>query len=170
MFCEECGKNPATVHITKIINGVKSEKHLCEKCAKELGDHGISFQSNFTVHQLLAGLLDSAKEKPVTMSTKPTIKCPLCGKDFENFSQVGRFGCSKCYTTFEDRIKPVLRRIHGSNIHTGKVPRRTGGVIRLKKEIDDLKKKMEIAVQKEEFEKAAEIRDKIKQLENNINE
>ncbi|HHU68853.1 MAG TPA: hypothetical protein GXZ31_00960 [Thermoanaerobacterales bacterium] len=168
MFCDECGKNPATVHITKIVNGAKTERHLCEGCAKELGDYGISFQPNFTIHQLLAGLLDSAKENPPTMSTAPTVKCPLCGMNFNQFSQVGRFGCSRCYNTFENGIEPILRRIHGSSVHTGKVPRRTGGEIRLKKEIEMLKKEMELAVQREEFEKAAELRDKIKELENNI--
>ncbi|QSQ08326.1 Protein-arginine kinase activator protein [Koleobacter methoxysyntrophicus] len=168
MLCEECGKRPASVHITKVVNGEKTERHLCEECARELEDFSFSFQPNFTIHNLLAGLLDSAKESPIGVNISQKIQCPFCGMTFNQFSQYGRFGCSQCYGSFHGRIEPILRRIHGSHVHTGKVPRRTGGKIRLKKEIDKLKRQLEQAVKKEEFEKAAELRDKIRELENQI--
>ena len=75
-------------------------------------------------------------------------------------------GCSNCYIEFENRLEPILRRIHGNIVHNGKVPKRTGGTLRIRKEIEEYKEEMQRAVDNEEFERAAELRDKIKELEN----
>ena len=86
---------------------------------------------------------------------------------FDDFSKTGRFGCSQCYSTFKNQMNPMLRRIHGKTFHVGKVPKRTGGQLRIKQEINRLKRELQEAVNAEEYERAAVIRDKIKELEQN---
>lgn len=176
MNCEECGKRPATLHLTKIVNGEKNEYHICEQCAKEKGDMFGSF-GTFGINQLLSGLLSfdpmnqkgsATKEQQIT-AQKP-LRCETCGLTFAQFSKSGRFGCSDCYQTFGDRLDPLFRRIHGNTQHMGKVPERTGGKIKVRKELDELKAALQQYVVKEEFEKAAEIRDRIKDLEQKISQ
>jgi protein arginine kinase activator len=87
---------------------------------------------------------------------------------YKEFSQHGLFGCSECYEAFGSRLDPLVKRIHGSNEHNGKVPKRMGGDLRLQRNIKELRKQMEAAVDKENFEKAAELRDKIHDLETRL--
>lgn len=173
MMCEECHVRPATIHITKIVNNEKVQMHLCEVCAKQkhlgfpmgfsifgIGDFG---DADFSMGKLLSSFFEPVGEQFDNISTG--VKCEGCGLTFDDFIQTGRFGCSKCYTTFKEQINPLLRRIHGKTYHVGKVPRRTGGQLRIKHEIDRLKAELQEAVNAEEYERAAVIRDKIKQLE-----
>lgn len=169
MICQECGQKPATIHFTKIVNGEKTEFHLCETCAGEKGEM-FSSPSNFTINHLLSGLLNfngagNAIGGPVT--EKP-LRCETCGLTYSQFSKSGRFGCVDCYTSFADRLDPLLKRIHGNMEHSGKVPQRSGGKIKLKKELQELKLQLQQKVAREEFEQAAKLRDKIKQLEKEI--
>jgi protein arginine kinase activator len=176
MNCEECGKRPATLHLTKIINGEKTEYHICEHCAKEKGDV-ISGFNNFSIHNLLSGLLNfdpMGKGNGHTSSSAHTtaqakqLRCETCGLTYAQFSKSGRFGCSDCYQYFGERLDPLFRRIHGNTNHIGKVPERTGGQIKLRKELEQLKTALQRYVSTEEFEKAAEIRDRIRALEQRI--
>lgn len=169
MLCEECQKRPATVHFTKIVNGKKIEKHLCKECAQKFGEFGIKFNfgDDFSISNLLGKFFETS-EPSLGIELTDEVKCPFCGMTFSEFSKRGKFGCSQCYTTFNERIDNVLKRIHGSKYHTGKVPKRTGGKMRLKKEIMDLKQELQKAVEEEAFEKAAEIRDKIKALKQQL--
>ncbi|MDI3533739.1 MAG: protein arginine kinase activator [Thermosediminibacterales bacterium] len=168
MLCTNCKKRPATVHYTKIVNGEKTEMHLCQVCAKEISDFQFNFEPNFSIHNLLAGLLNSMAEPTVGIDYQRNEHCPSCGMSFNEFSQIGRFGCNECYSAFEGRIEPILKRIHGSSVHTGKVPRRAGGELKVKREIDLLKAELDRVVKLEEYEKAAEIRDKIRELEKQL--
>jgi protein arginine kinase activator len=179
MNCEECGKRPATLHLTKIVNGEKTEYHICEHCAKDKGDMfgGFGGFGDFGIHQLLSGLLNfdpmtkkegvGIKEGQGTVQTKAA-RCETCGMTYAQFSKSGRFGCSDCYEFFGDRLDPLFRRIHGNTQHIGKVPERTGGKIKVRKELEQLKAALQQYVAKEEFEKAAEIRDRIRALEQKI--
>jgi len=174
--CEECGKRPATLHLTKIVNGEKTEYHICEHCAKEKGDMFTGF-NNFGINQLLAGLLNfdplikkegaSGKEGTAGTPAKP-LRCETCGLTYAQFSKSGRFGCSDCYSFLGDRLNPLFRRIHGNTQHIGKVPERTGGKLKIRKELEQLKAALQQYVAREEFEKAAEIRDRIRALEQKI--
>lgn len=103
------------------------------------------------------------------MSITDNLKCSQCGLTFQGFSQTGRFGCSQCYNTFKGQMSPLLRRIHGKTYHVGKVPRRTGGQLRIKHEINRLKGELQEAINAEEYERAAVLRDQIKQIEQNKN-
>jgi protein arginine kinase activator len=98
------------------------------------------------------------------------IKCPSCGFTYQDFKKVGRFGCGECYEAFKKQLDPLLKRIHGSNRHVGKVPLTAGKAVKettVLQSIKELKAQLEKAVQSEEFETAAKLRDKIRELEGN---
>lgn len=165
MICQECEKKPATLHFTKIVNGEKTEFHICESCAREKGEM-LPGTNGFSIHNLLSGLLDfeASNSKIQTSAAKP-VRCEHCGLTYSQFSKIGRFGCSQCYEAFESRLEPLFRRVHGNTTHVGKVPQRTGGRIVLQKEIEKLKSELQMMIKQEEFEKAAELRDLIRSME-----
>ena len=168
MMCEDCGNKPSTFHMTKIINGETSEVHLCEDCASKNKEFDITFDSSFPIQNLLAGLLDIPKEDNLISKEIKDTRCERCGMTYNNFRQEGKFGCSDCYSSFSDRLDPLLKKIHGHDTHIGKIPRKAGGSIRIKKDISSLKNKLKLAVKNEEFEKAADLRDEIKRLEKEL--
>jgi protein arginine kinase activator len=168
MICQECKQRTATVHFTKIINGEKSEFHLCEPCAREKGDLMMGQSGGgFTLNNLLSGLLNFDPTGGPVPAQQP-MRCETCGMTYAQFSQVGRFGCADCYQSFASRLDPLLRRIHGSTTHTGKVPERSGGMIKKRKELHELRQQLQQKVQLEQFEEAAMLRDRIRALENEI--
>lgn len=160
MTCDICHKNEATVHLTEIVNDKVTKLHLCENCAKE---KGAEMEEHFGLGDLLAGLSDlgSTLEPQVLQ----TVKCGNCGFTYNDFKKVGRFGCSECYESFKAQIAPLLKRIHGSDRHLGKFPFKVGKSVKDAKTLQDLKQKLERAIRMEEFEDAAAIRDKIKDIE-----
>ncbi|TCL61974.1 protein arginine kinase activator [Hydrogenispora ethanolica] len=170
MFCQRCHERPATVHLTKVINHQKTELHLCEICAKEAGSElGLIFESSFSFQNLIAGLL----EGDTGHSQQPSIagheiQCQNCGLTFTDFRRGGLLGCGECYRYFQQGLEPLLKKVHGSIRHTGKVPRRNGGKIRIRKEIDDLRNRLQESIRREDYEKAAYFRDEIKRRENEL--
>ena len=167
MLCQECGQHPATYHFTKIVNGDKTEFHLCESCAKEKGDSFFQY-GNFSLPQLLSGLLNMEPSVPQFIQGQNLLRCENCGMTYQQFTKAGRFGCSDCYRYFSHTLEPLFRRIHGSTRHMGKVPERTGGHLKLKKQLADLKNRLQAAVSREEFEEAAKLRDAIRALEERL--
>ncbi|BBI36072.1 UvrB/UvrC motif-containing protein [Cohnella abietis] len=165
MQCQECDKRLATLHFTKIVNGEKTELHICESCAREKGELIPGTSSGFSIHNLLSGLLDLESPNPNSMAKPPAAKCDTCGLTYTQFSKIGRFGCSHCYKQFAERLDPLLKRVHGNTVHVGKVPKRAGGRLKTKREIDRLKKEMQGRIEREDFESAAELRDRIRELE-----
>jgi protein arginine kinase activator len=176
MICQECNQRPAALHFTKIINGEKTEVNLCEKCAQEKGEMFMfTGGSGFTFNNLLAGLLniDSTVQKQNqnqnTFHQEEVLQCSGCSMTFPQFIKVGRFGCAHCYETFKEQLPPVLSRLHSGNwSHSGKIPKRIGGGIHLKKQVENLKSELKELIQQEEFEKAAQIRDEIRTLEKGL--
>ncbi len=171
MLCQNCQQRPATVHLTKIVNFAKTEMHLCEVCAKAAGSElGIIFGTNFTFQNLIAGLLgdDSMEIDQQQPSVGKELSCPNCGLTFSDFKNSGLLGCGECYQYFQTGLEPLLKKVHGSIAHTGKVPRRTGGKVRIRKEIQDLRRQLQQAIQKEDYEQAASLRDEIRQLEKDL--
>lgn len=167
MLCEECQEREATVHYTEVVNGQRTEYHLCEQCAREKGEleFSLGFDPGFSIHNLLAGLLDMGNPSlQVGKKTSQDRQCPTCGMSYAQFSQTGRLGCGDCYTAFQRQLEPLLRRIQGTSSHSGKVPGRQGGKLKLEREIGRLTLEQERAVEQEEFEKAAELRDQLKEL------
>lgn len=169
MQCENCGQRPATIHQTVIINGQKRESHLCEVCAKEKGTYGMVMPSHFSfpnlsIQQLLASILGQ-EESPVLARPKAEPRCGHCGMTYSQFSESGRLGCAQCYDELEPYLLPLIKRIHGSTIHTGKAPKRTGGVLRKRRDLEALRRQLQEAVAQERYEEAARLRDAIKAME-----
>lgn len=169
MYCEECNNKPANVHFTKIVNGNKISKHLCEECAKKYQQAWGVLQPQFSFSNLISSILGEGLA-PLNNQRTTSLKCDKCGLTYSEFAQGGRVGCDRCYDAFSVYLESLLKRIHGNNRHTGKIPRRMGGDLRIKQEIKRARQKLEEAVLKEEFELAASLRDKIKALEENLPE
>ncbi|MDD5291743.1 MAG: UvrB/UvrC motif-containing protein [Candidatus Omnitrophica bacterium] len=176
MLCDVCGKNQATVHLTEIVDEQMTELHLCEGCAKQ---KSMQMEQQFGLSDLLAGLADFGKHTGEIEPLK--LKCPNCNLTYEDFKKIGRLGCSSCYSTFIRYLLPLLKRIHGTTVHTGKVPK--GAAVGVsaadssfrktaettsspKNDMLELKTKLQEAVRLENFEEAAKLRDKLKELEN----
>jgi protein arginine kinase activator len=162
MLCEECAKRPATVHITKVENGKKTDIHLCEQCAMQ--KNLFSLSTSFSVNDLLAGLLNSGGAALKKADMVNDIKCDVCGLSYNKFKETGRFGCGNCYKVFGERLNPLFKKVHGNTNHTGKIPNRAGGRIKELREIEKLKQLLDEAIGNEEYEKAAALRDKIREI------
>ncbi|MFW0861793.1 MAG: UvrB/UvrC motif-containing protein [Dethiobacter sp.] len=166
MLCNECKKRPAKVHLTYIIDHEQTVQHLCEQCAREKGEFHFDSHPPFSIHNLLTGLMNlDIQPAAQVMGNVVKIQCESCGLTYAQFGQIGRFGCSSCYLTFADRLAPLMRRIHGSTQHVGKVPARAGGSIKLRRSIEEMRDHLQKLVEREEFEQAAQVRDKIRELE-----
>ena len=159
MLCTKCGAKEAVLHYTKNVNGEVTEMHLCQDCAKEEGLFG---NLNLDFGGLFSDFLGSTFA-PTPIGTAPT--CPLCGNTLANFEKTGRMGCGECYNTFASQITPVIKRVHGSVRHTGKLPKEVQGEVKAKRQIDRLRKELKDAIAKEEFETAARLRDEIREME-----
>jgi protein arginine kinase activator len=163
LLCERCQERPATVHLTKIVNFEKTELHLCEVCAKQAGNElGILIEPNFSFQNLIAGLLEGDLNLYQQPSTAKPVCCQSCGLTFSDFRKNGLLGCGDCYRYFREGMEPLLKRLQGGTTHNGKVPKRTGGKVRLRKEIDDLKRQLQQAVAQEDYENAARLRDEVR--------
>ncbi len=172
MKCQKCQVREATNHITEMINGQKQELHLCAECAAQSAE----FQSmkagfDFGIGDFLGGIF-GGKQKNLGSETsiKNSMICPVCGMPFEDFLRKGRLGCGECYSVFRSRLERPLRQIHGTCEHIGKIPARIGGALQRDRQLSKLEAELNAAVLKQEFERAAELRDKIKELRNRENE
>jgi protein arginine kinase activator len=162
MKCNNCN-NTATVHLTEIKGGKKIEKHLCESCAAQ--NEGLPVKSHMPINELLSNFVlqhsGLQKEQGTT--------CEQCGITWSEFRQSGLLGCQHDYTLFERDLTPLLQRAHeGATHHVGKVPTRRGGTgVPMKKQIDvtKLRKELAKAVEAEDYERAAKLRDQIRQAE-----
>jgi len=168
MLCEECKINIATVHMTKIINNVKEEIHLCETCTREKRSE--DFEVEFAIPKLLASLLDMNIDKQQNSTTIARPKCPNCGMTYVDFRRTGKLGCGRCYDSFRNNILPLIKRIHGSTQHVGKLPKRSGSIINKKRVLNSKRILLKELIIEEKFEKAALLRDEIKKIEEDIKE
>ena len=164
MQCQICQKNEATIHLTEIVEGLRSEMHICERCAQE---QGIAVKSQIPLNELLSGLLASApSDDEMLGASQKKASCPQCGFTLEQFRKEALLGCPYDYEIFEKSLLPLIEKTHsGQSIHCGKVPSKAP--IDTKKQIEllNLRQKLEDAVQAEDYELAAELRDKISQSE-----
>ena len=164
MKCDNCNKQ-ATVHLTEIRNGKKIEKHLCEQCAAQNEGLAVGPKGHTPINELLTNfvLAHSGLQK------ETGAVCDACGITWAEFRQSGLFGCANDYTAFEKDLTPLLQRAHeGATHHVGKVPTRRGGTgVPLKKQVDvaKLRKELAKAVEAEDYERAAKLRDQIKTAE-----
>ncbi|MBT9171689.1 MAG: Protein-arginine kinase activator protein [Syntrophomonadaceae bacterium] len=168
MLCQECQKRPANVHLTQIINQEKKTRHLCEQCAREKSGFTFQAQKPFSIHSLLPGLLETEAIPAGTAETACKVQCEQCGLTYAQFVKIGRFGCGSCYNTFNSRLCSLFRRVHGASLHAGKVPARAGILFKIKRGIGEQRRQLQIHVNREEFEQAAVVRDRIRRLEQEL--
>ncbi|MSR23115.1 MAG: hypothetical protein EXR92_06205 [Gemmatimonadetes bacterium] len=163
MTCHNCGSEKAVVHLTQIVDHEMRTLHLCERCAAEKGLETSTVPENFPLTDLLAQL---GREERSTVADGSPSGCAFCGLTFQQFKESGRLGCPHCWSTFEGHLRGLVRRIHGGSQHVGKVylsPDPT--VTEREKRVETLRKKLVRAVELEDFERAAEIRDEIRDME-----
>ena len=186
MLCENCKENEANVKYTQVINGVKKQMNLCEKCARELGITDMSFDMpNIDFSNFVGSMFDDTISEFIPSLIKPeTLLCDKCKSSYEDFIETGKFGCDECYETFENQIDNLLKNIHGVNKHIGRGSKmlKTGEKnITNKKEdkekikeenkegkenkLEELKERLKKEIKEERYEDAAKTRDQIKKLE-----
>ena len=174
MLCENCKKNEATAYIKTNVNGEVHEYHLCPQCAAEMQQSG-AFGSLFNwenmfgpmmsgfdlVSSLLSPTFAGFGAMPSVTSGK---RCSVCGSDFRSIADSGKVGCPNCYTEFRARLAPTIKKLHGNGVHCGKHSKVTTQENK-ESETAELKKQLAEAVKSENYELAAELRDKIRALE-----
>jgi protein arginine kinase activator len=161
MLCDHCGQNEALIHLTQIVDNKMGTFHLCEACAAEKGlepDPGVG---NFPLTDFLAQMGQEARPQKLGGAA-----CEYCALTLKDFKKTGRLGCSHCYVTFDDHLRSLFRRLHGATQHVGKVylPPDPSEAER-NQQLSRLRRKLDRAVEREDFERAALIRDQIRQLE-----
>jgi protein arginine kinase activator len=166
MLCQDCGKKEAVVHLTQVINEEKVVLNLCRECAEKRGFRNPLEGVPFPLAEFLASMLSQAQVPK--LGKQPHLVCSACGISFSDFAQSGRLGCGNCYLTFRNQLNDLLRKIHGSTQHQGKLPQAAGDVMKPLREERKLQEELKRAVQEEDFEKAAQIRDKLKTLAKKI--
>ena len=175
MLCNKCKKREATTHVKSVVNGKYEEYMLCSACAKELGYNNMwgDFTSDFS--SILGSFFSNALPERTA-----TTRCPVCNSTFHDISQSSKVGCAKCYEVFYADLMPSIKRIHSNTTHSGKRPPHIAQLnspshenetvaecveTSAKAEIAKLKEELENAVKEQNFELAAELRDKIKEME-----
>jgi len=162
MICEQCGASDAVVHLTQIVSNEMSTHHLCQKCA---ADKGIQSEEGSSNDQLL-GLIDKISGELPDMSRSDATQCDFCDLTFEEFRKTTRLGCPHCYEAFAAQLPSLLRRIHGGERHVGKVYLPPDpSVSETDKRVEGLRRRLERAIQVEDFERAANLRDEIGSLQ-----
>ncbi len=169
MLCQNCGKNEATTHIKRVVNGDMTETHLCSGCAEHLGYGDMFSGFGFNLDDFFSGLLG---ENIPMLNSSHEEKCPKCGSTFSDIAKSGKIGCADCYRKFYDKLLPSLQRIHGKIKHTGKQamitkPQDTQPKIN---PVAKLREDLQKAIEEQNFEQAAVLRDRIKEMEAGNNE
>jgi protein arginine kinase activator len=160
MTCELCGKEGARIRIRQIIGSESRELNLCERCAKEKGiiENENSLEDNAA--WFLHGLFEANPEKSTSLRF-----CPVCGTRLRDIKSSRRVGCGACYETFSREIRKILKISENEKNHQGKLPKRVLAYKLFFIDRENLKIRLETALNNEEYEKAAELRDKILELD-----
>ncbi|MCL2362662.1 MAG: UvrB/UvrC motif-containing protein [Defluviitaleaceae bacterium] len=194
MLCDNCKKNPSTVHLKGITNGMKAELHLCQECSNGmanivnmempfnleniLGNLG-GADSPISLENIFKGILDSVQSMgqgpqlpnaQINSQFKQILRnipgpCGVCGLSYDQFKTTGKLGCEGCYQSFPKEIVALFKNVQNSSRHEGKYPKRSGAQILQRREVDKLRTNLQQAVDEENYEEAARIRDQIRSLE-----
>lgn len=180
VLCENCKQNEATVYVSEVVNGQKTEHYLCDHCVKaaqqETGQEAILF-NNFISELMKIALEEGYLKSPKQPSQK---RCSCCDLSLKEFLEIGRFGCKECYSTFNNELKNAFINVHGNTKHVGKVlgideqadaalavSEQTKSINiaeQREKQLNELQGRLEEAVESEAYEEAARIRDIIRAL------
>jgi protein arginine kinase activator len=159
MLCCICKEREATVHLTQIAGDKMQKVDLCEECAKT---KGVNDPTGFSLADLLLGL--GASQEIEHAAGGAEIRCSRCGFTQADFKKAGRLGCPHCYQTFAEGLESLLKSMHKGTRHVGKVPESLRQTRDLSDRLDTLQKKLNKAIEEENFEQAAQLRDQIKQM------
>jgi protein arginine kinase activator len=160
MRCDQCGGEPAEIQLTRVEDDEMRVLHLCQSCAAEQGVETSVLAS--------APLADFVAQigKGMTEAGTPAGGCPSCGLTPPQLRQVGRLGCADCYGHYEQHLRNLLRRLHGGTQHVGKVAEQPdSGEVDRKARMQSLRRSLQRAVDAEDFEHAAVLRDQIRRLD-----
>ncbi len=160
MQCQLCNKH-ATVHLTEIVNGHKTEKHLCEECAIK---EGVTVKAHVPINDLLNNLMTAQKESQQIED----MTCPECNMTWRQFRKSGLLGCPHDYVAFEEPLRKLIERTQeGASTHVGRVPRHTGGRHFQRLTLIRLRQELQQAIEQEDYEAAVQLRDEISKCESN---
>jgi protein arginine kinase activator len=162
MLCDVCKSQKANVFLTQIVEGKMQKVNMCESCSKE---KGVADPTGFALADMLLGL---GAAQTVEGPRADSCKCAVCGFTQTEFKKTGRLGCSGCYTTFAESLAPMLRGMHKGVEHVGKVPERQMRALRKEQEIKACLQEMRQAIAAERYEEAAALRDRIRQMEEEV--
>jgi protein arginine kinase activator len=161
MLCDNCGERDAAVHLTTIVNNEVRQQHLCERCAAERGVETTVAKPKHPLGDFL-----HAVQQQAIAATSEADRCTFCGATMNDFRATGRWGCARCYATFEASMRELLRRVHGNSRHVGQA------YLPPQPELDEratilgeLKERLRRAIESEQFELAADLRDRIRVME-----
>lgn len=161
MLCDSCKERDAVVHLTSIENNAVHQLHLCERCAAERGVE----TTVATPKHPLAEFLHQQVPAPLE-AAGTTVRCSFCNTTMADFRATGRWGCAHCYANFETGIRELLRRVHGNSRHTGKGYRSPAPEVTAEASVlGELRERLRRAIETEQFELAADLRDKIRVME-----
>lgn len=164
MKCQKCGANNANTHVKTIVNGEFKEYDLCSECAHKLGYTNVfaDMENDFS------NLLGSFFTNVLPARTQAT-RCEFCGSSYPEIARTGQVGCAHCYELFAEQLYPSIRRMHGNTTHCGKNSGKAVGQQPAKptkeETVADLRQQLDAAVKEQNFERAAQLRDRIKEME-----
>ncbi|HEV2454310.1 MAG TPA: UvrB/UvrC motif-containing protein [Verrucomicrobiae bacterium] len=159
MQCSICKEKPATVHLTQIVGEKMQKLDLCEECAKS---KGVNDPAGFALADLMLGL--GAAQEIEQAAGGAELRCPRCGFTQADFKKSGRLGCPDCYKTFSEGLGGLLKTMHKGTRHVGKAPEAYRSSSENADRLKALQKKLEKAIEAENFEEAAQLRDEIRQM------
>ncbi|MCL2592357.1 MAG: UvrB/UvrC motif-containing protein [Defluviitaleaceae bacterium] len=158
MICEKCKKNIATVYLEKSVNGQKTIHNLCHECA-------IAGHINIGFNHMFQSFLNSFNPNGKNLENLQNLKCTNCNMTYNDFRKTARLGCSSCYLDFSKELSGIFKNIQSNQKHSGKIPKKSGEELLKQRELEEMRKMLKKAVESEEYEEAATLRDKIKTLE-----
>lgn len=186
MKCENCGENEANVKYTQIINGVKKQMSLCEKCAEKLGINDMEFNIPISFSSFLGDVFDIYEDTLPEIIKPKTLTCDKCNMTYDEFLQTGKFGCEECYEVFKTKLDQILKNIHGANKHVGRIGSFNNSSESFenvenskndkineknlkvqkneKSKIEELQERLKQEIKEERYEDAAKTRDEIKKI------
>ena len=162
MICDDCREQDAVVQYTAVKDNVVVQLHLCEKCAAE---RGVETTVNTLPKHPLGEFLHQVQQQ-VAAAPTDAARCNFCGSTMADFRATGRWGCARCYSQFEAGIRELLRRVHGHSRHIGQVYKAPRSETRERSAVlGELRERLRRAIEGEQFEQAADLRDRIKGME-----
>jgi len=162
MKCQNC-EGEATIHFKEVVDGALREIRLCESCAAEKGFHLVIEQNKLSIANQFIWMAENLY--PESAAKVGSVQCPTCGMRYSQFARTGRVGCPACYTAFEVQMRQILRRVHGATQHKGKGPGQNEESMKYRRSLERLREELNRAIEREEFESAARLRDQIRRLE-----